>query len=469
MGSLAAAAWLSAEGREVLVAEQNYLPGGCTSSYFRKGFIFEAGATTLVGLDQGMPLDLLLQKTGVQLPSIKLDLPMQVKMADGEVLNRYENLQHWIEEAERFFGKKGQRVFWERCYQISRFVWSVSGRQMHFPPDQLKDLWHMLLNFRPVQLRFAFNAFSTVQDLLNQTGLADNQRFVDFVNQQLMITAQNKASEVNLLFGATALCYTNFGNYYMPGGLINLVKPIVEYIESKGNKFENRTQVLEIKRLDEKFLITTNKGHLKAKYIVSGIPVNNLMELFPELNGNKRFRSKIMDSDKLNGAFTMGFGVKGKVPIGAIHRQLHHHGIGLAGSESIFISYSHPSDLSRAPEGHYVASVSTHVHNPAVNVIDKEAVAEKITDFLMQNNCFEGGEIVYQHASTPATWQDWTLRKYGFVGGYPQFRSIKPWQMISARAAKGIYLCGDSVYPGQGIPGVTLNGIIAAIKLLADR
>lgn len=468
MGSLAAAAWLSAEGREVMVTEQNYLPGGCTSSYFRKGFIFEAGATTLVGLDKGMPVDLLLQKTGIQLPAIKLDLPMQVKMADGAILNRYENLEKWIEEAELHFGENGQRVFWERCYQISRFVWSVSGKQLHFPPDRLTDFWQMLLNFNPVQLKFAMNAFTTVQDLLNQTGLAENQRFVDFVNQQLMITAQNKAHEVNLLFGATALCYTNFGNYYMPGGLINLVKPFVEYIQSRGNGYENRTQVLEIQRQDDLFLITTNKGHFKANNIISGIPVNNLLELFPELNENKRLRSKIMESDQLNGAFTMGFGVKGKVPVGAIHRQLHHSGIGLKGSESVFISYSHPSDLTRAPAGHYVASVSTHVHNPSEHVINKEAIAEKITNFLQQNNCFEDGEVVYEHASTPATWQDWTLRKFGFVGGYPQYRSIKPWQMISSRAAKGVYLCGDSVYPGQGIPGVTLNGIIAAKKLLAD-
>jgi C-3',4' desaturase CrtD len=469
MGSLAAAAWLAAEGRDVMIAEQNYLPGGCTSSYFRKGFIFEAGATTLVGLDKGMPLELLLQKTGIKLDAIKLKLPMQVMMQDGSLLNRYQDLNQWIDEAERYFGKKGQRIFWEKCYQISQFVWSVSGKQMHFPPDHPKDLGQMLLNFRPIQLKFAINAFSTVQDLLRKTDLDKNKPFVDFVNQQLMITAQNKAEEVNLLFGATALCYTNFGNYYMLGGLINLVKPFVDYIQSKGNLYQNRTEVLSIERQENKFLISTSKGPVKARNIISGIPVNNLVELFPELNGKKKLKSKILGSERLNGAFTMGFGIKGKMPEGAIHRQLHHDGIGLAGSESIFISYAHPSDTSRAPEGQYVASVSTHVHNPGNNAIDKEAIAARITAFLKERGCFDGGEVVYQHASTPATWQDWTMRKYGFVGGYPQFRSIKPWQMISTRAAKGLYLCGDSVYPGQGIPGVSLNGIIAAKKLLADN
>jgi phytoene dehydrogenase-like protein len=40
--------------------------------------------------------------------------------------------------------------------------------------------------------------------------------------------------------------------------------------------------------------------------------------------------------------------------------------------------------------------------------------------------------------------------------------------MMNARLTKGFYLCGDSVYPGQGIPGVALSGMIAANKLLMD-
>ena len=65
MASLTAAALLANDGYKVLVLEQNYLPGGCVSSYYRKGFIFEAGATTLVGLDDNMPLKYMLDKTGI--------------------------------------------------------------------------------------------------------------------------------------------------------------------------------------------------------------------------------------------------------------------------------------------------------------------------------------------------------------------------------------------------------------------
>ena len=38
--------------------------------------------------------------------------------------------------------------------------------------------------------------------------------------------------------------------------------------------------------------------------------------------------------------------------------------------------------------------------------------------------------------------------------------------MVDSRLdGKGAFICGDSVYPGQGIPGTCLSGIIAWNKL----
>jgi phytoene dehydrogenase-like protein len=69
----------------------------------------------------------------------------------------------------------------------------------------------------------------------------------------------------------------------------------------------------------------------------------------------------------------------------------------------------------------------------------------------------------------PSSWENWIYRKYGFVGGYPQYFNIKPWQMLDARLdGKGAYICGDTTYPGQGIPGAALSGIIAFEKIMRD-
>jgi len=92
MGSLSAAALLAKQNQKTLIIEQNWQPGGCTSSYWRKGFVFEAGATTLVGLDEHMPLKYLLDKIGLELTARKLQLPMQVHLENNQVINRYESI-----------------------------------------------------------------------------------------------------------------------------------------------------------------------------------------------------------------------------------------------------------------------------------------------------------------------------------------------------------------------------------------
>ena len=55
------------------------------------------------------------------------------------------------------------------------------------------------------------------------------------------------------------------------------------------------------------------------------------------------------------------------------------------------------------------------------------------------------------------------------MGGYPQYMSVKPWRMIDGRLdGKGAYICGDSTYPGQGIPGACLSGIVGYEKMKVD-
>jgi phytoene dehydrogenase-like protein len=179
MGSLTAASLLANEGKQVLVLERNYLPGGCVSSYYRKGFTFETGATTLVGLDDNMPVKYLLDKIGVSINAIELETPMKVHLNNGEILTRHKDLNQFIAEAERVFGEKNQRAFWEYCFKIANFVWETSLKQRTFPPSKFSDLIPMIQNFEFKQLAFAKTAFSNMKSLLAKYDLLENQLFVD--------------------------------------------------------------------------------------------------------------------------------------------------------------------------------------------------------------------------------------------------------------------------------------------------
>jgi len=469
LGSLSAAAILAKKGLSVAILEQNYLPGGCTSSYLRKGYIFETGATTLVGLDEGMPLKAVMDIAGIQLKAEKLKIPMQVHLKNGKILTRFEDRKQWIEEAERVFGKRGQKEFWEQCFQLSGFVWNTSVKQKRFPPQNLSDLLYCAYKSSPSDILNARFAFKSTFQILKKYELHKNLEFIDFVNEQLKITAQNNVYEVNALFGATALCYTNYGNYYVHGGLIQLIKAFTDKIALNGGKLFLKTTVIHIEKLGNSWKISTNKGNVIVKNIITGIPVNNLTRLIDATLLPAFLQKKTMPVSKLNGAVQLGLAFKSSNVNEVLHHQIHHDlDLGFKGSNSIFISYASTKDTQRAEEGITVASVSTHVSDLENSKIDKAVFKEKIIEKLQSVGLLKREDIVYAHVSDPHDWQDWTLREAGFVGGYPQFKSVLPWQMIPARLSKSLYVCGDSVYPGQGIPGVALSGMLAAERLLSD-
>ena len=470
MGSLTAAVLLAKKGLKVRIVEQNWQPGGCTTSYWRKGYVFEAGATTLVGLGPGMPLQYVLDEIGLKLDVRQLHLPMQVHLKNGQVANRYEDLEEWIKEAERVFGKKGQRAFWKECFEVSEFVWKNSLKQLAFPPKRLKDLISALKGVSLDQLKNLPNAFLSVESVLIKHGLHEHSDFVSFVNEQLFITAQNHMSEVNFLFGAAALCYTNYPNYYIDGGLLNLVKPLIEYVEAKGGEIIYREKVEQIRRSSEGYSVKTNKEEFHTEYVISGIPINNSLELIDDLK-SQELVSKAMSSKQLNSAFQMGIGFVPHREFETIHHQIHlEESLPETGSASIFISLNHPEDQSRTDvAGDMVMSVSTHLPDPDGRIIDNEKAEEAVINELIKRDFLKRENIRFMHSSSPKSWVKWTGRKWGFVGGYPQYLKIKPWQMLDARLDRHkAYQVGDTVYPGQGIPGVTLSGIIAVEKMRLD-
>lgn len=476
MGGLTAACLLAKEGKKVLVLEQNWQAGGCTSSYWRKGYVFESGATTVVGLDSSMPLRFLLDEIGIDIPAVPLELPMQVWLNNGQVINRYQPIEQWIKEAETVFGAKSQRSFWELCYEISQFVWQTSLVQTSFPPTTLTDLYQTIRHLSYRQLKYAPYSFLTMTDLLKKFDLHRHSAFVNFVNEQLLITAQNYADEVNVLFGATALCYTNYTNYYVMGGLINLVNPLVEYLKSKDGEVLFRHNVVAIRSKNKGYEVTvqvSGKPMLQTffcRYLICAIPLNNVLALFEQ--AKKRLVQQAMLSLQLNSAFQLSIGFEWEEIPRSLHHQVHLNApLPQIGSRSFFVSFSHPNDATRADQqGHGAISISTHLKNPEKNLeVDKPLLEKIILTKLEEIGLLKECQIRYRHSATATTWQKWTGRQWGFVGGYPQTKHIKPWQMVEARLdGNRAYLCGDTAYPGQGIPGVILSGIIACQKLKND-
>jgi phytoene dehydrogenase-like protein len=66
---------------------------------------------------------------------------------------------------------------------------------------------------------------------------------------------------------------------------------------------------------------------------------------------------------------------------------------------------------------------------------------------------------------TPVTFQRFTGRHQGWVGGFPQTNLFRTW---GPRLTPGVWMVGDSIFPGQSTAAVALGGLRVAGAVLAE-
>jgi phytoene dehydrogenase-like protein len=66
---------------------------------------------------------------------------------------------------------------------------------------------------------------------------------------------------------------------------------------------------------------------------------------------------------------------------------------------------------------------------------------------------------------TPVTFERFTHRAWGWVGGFPQTSLFRAW---GTRLVPGLWMVGDSIFPGQSTAAVALGGLRVASSILAE-
>ncbi|WP_428236723.1 phytoene desaturase family protein [Gracilimonas sp.] len=484
MGGMSAGAMLANAGFKVLILEKANAPGGCSSSYFRKGYVFESGATTLIGFDENQPLWKLEKETGIQIPREEITPSMSVWL-DGEQLTRYKDREQWIQECVRVFGNaNGQRGFWKEALAVSDLVWKVSLKNPFFPPQKISEWAQLAINNNPLDVWVLKYAIQSVEDVMQKYGV-DIPKFRRFVDEQLMITAQAKAHQTPFLFGAAGLTYTNYSNYYVPGGLLEMVNTIRAFIHEKGGALHTKEGVEMIDREGEQFTVKTqNKRKEKYTYrapiVISNIPVWNMSGITSGVV-KEYFESESKDFNHAWGAITLGIATTDTYPDDLpLHHQIHlEEGktVPFTNSDSFFVSMSKREDTDRAKEGSRTLNISTHASPEFWYSLngEYESAKQQVEEFVVKKLAeklpgFADSEIDVIHTATPVTWENWVYRKKGRVGGIPQSmaRSLLNWTPHET-PFKGLYLVGDTTYPGQGIPGVTLSGINVYSRVIKNH
>ncbi len=469
LGGLSTACLLQDKGKHVLLLEAQHSVGGCASYFARKKFLFDVGATTLSGMKHDQPVQRLLRRLKIDIDLLLCDPGMIIRMND-RTLHRWIDTERWITECEQCFGPARQREFWTLVHSVADTAWTASASLKNLPLQSARDLLSI-----PGMVRHASLVpylFRSVQDVLKESGLADNKDFVRFLSEQLMITAQSDVRDTPFVVGAMGLAYPS-DTWYVMGGMNNFPRLLRKNFTDNGGTLLLKNKVVSVES-DIVKKVTTEDGNIfYGRNIISNATGWDNKRIFP---AQEQYFDKEYASLGGWGAFTGYYGVEDNPGIGdhlyqqiILESPLPH-----CGSNSVFLSFSAKDDSSRAPQGFRTLTVSTHIAEPQhwwklsehETTRRKEEIGAAMTDVLNKHlPYFRQAEKVVEMFGTPITFANFTHRSFGQVGGIPQsmHRPLFFWPG-SKTDERGVFVVGDTIYPGQGAPGVILGALN-----LADR
>ena len=482
IGGLTAGSLLAKRGYDVKIYDQAIAPGGCASTFQRRGFTFDVGATQVAGLETGGIHQRIFQELEIEPPAAtKCDPACAVFLpGEREPINVWRDPVKWQEERQRQF--PGSEPFWQLLNKLFTASWQFQGRDPVLPPRNLWDLWQLVSSVRLDTLVTVPFTFMSVTDGLRLYGLAKDRRLKTFLDMQLKLYSQVSADETALLYAATALAVSQApqGLFHLQGSMQVLSDRLVAGLEKYGGKLLMRHSVEEIQTQQERAIsvkVRNQKtGEISIEHadeIVTNVTVQNLVKLLNLSSDNQSlfsgYKHRVDKLPEASGAFVIYLGVKqAAIPQGCSpHLQFLYDYEGVIGeNNSLFVSVSKPGD-GRASKGNatIIASSFTDTniwwqgtkedYERIKAEYTQEAIARLGTYFNLTTKT-----IIHQETATPRTFAKYTARDRGIVGGIGQrISTFGPFGFASRTPMKNLWLVGDSIHPGEGTAGVSYSAL----------
>jgi C-3',4' desaturase CrtD len=478
VGGLTLAALLAQAGYTVEVLEAQTYPGGSASTFTHKGYRFESGATVAGGFQKHGPHAVVGERLGIHWPVKLHDPAWVVHLPDrsvGLTLDHRQVLEAFPQSAR----------FWQQQSAVAAIAWRMSAQGLPWPPRDPAELLQLakvgLMNF-PRDLLVAPFAFMSVRQWLGLHGLANDAAFKRFLDASLLISAQTTTDHVYALYGATALDLSRQGVYHVEGGIGGIAETLVKTLTALGGQIHYRRFVTRIVveggRATGVYYKTsrriTSESFLPADFVVLNNTPWALEQLLGEAAPNN-LKREVRRRDATQGAFVLHLGVRAAglpADLPDHHQMIESVDGPMGEGRTVFVSMSPTWDTTRAPTGYRAVTISTHTRvqdwwdlfeqDKTAYYERKEAYAERMINLVDRHITGFKRSVALTLPGSPLTYEFYTLRPQGMVGGFPQ-RSL-----FTARGPRtgipNLRLVGDSIFPGQSTAGVSLG----ALRVAAD-
>lgn len=297
-----------------------------------------------------------------------------------------------------------------------------------------------------------------------------------FLDSQLLISAQTTSDRAGALYGSAALDLPRRGVNHVIGGMGALADTLVTWIRAHGGEvhFRQRVVAVDLDLRDRVTAVTTKRGlTVKGDAFLANLTPWGLSQLLGE-RAPVALRDEVRTLPATWGAFTLYLGVDASLLAGGLadhHQVIVDHTRPLGEGNSVFLSLAEKSDVARAPAGLRPMTLSTHTAvepwwrlreggDEEAYLARREAYTERLLSAAERAvpNLRQAIRLVLP--GTPVTFQRFTGRPFGMVGGFPQT------SLFNARGpqtgVKNLWLVGDSIFPGQSTAGVTLGAMRVA-------
>ncbi len=470
-GGLGTALAAAERGARVVLLETLAYPGGCASTFTRGGVRYESGATLFSGFAPDQLFAQWIARHALDVRFVPLD-PVITLRAPGLSLAVPPDRARLVESIATLPGAPSERVraFFAEQARVAEALWALLADPTLLPPFGAAALLRhaaRLPQYLPV-LRVIGKPLASV---LARHGLADFAPLRTYVDAISQITVQASAAEAEAPFALSTLDYPFRGTGHVHGGVGKLAWGLVAAIRALGGEVRLPDRVNRVTREGDGYVLTTRKGTVRARRVV--------LNLLPQ------DAAKLLDVPlpsglaKLAGEVARGWGAAMlylRVRADAVHEEGPAHlelvndaNAPFLEGNHVFCSVSGLDEPDRAPPGERTVTVSTHVPLPRLEALEGEARGAYVAEVqAAMRRTIEArapelaAGIVHAMTGSPRTFARFTGRAGGAVGGVPRRAGLHHYVAFRPpELARGAFLVGDSVFPGQS----TLATALAGVKL----